>query len=233
MTSKDMLYDFKRKLNKLDSQQNRNLLIPEIDWLLNEAQELFVKMIAQPRVNFSPLRFEGSQRTTDDIKNVVEKEVIPVKNNIVELPKNYWHYVSSYCTLRKEDCEVKSKKTEIRKHKEDFENNPFESSSFEWRVINGVFNNKGIELFPATDFSVKEICMVYIRRLNYIHNAGNFGAGKYKLPSGEELSGFENCELPETTHREIVDIAVLLATGEIQSPDYSVKRDKLSLNQIN
>ena len=48
MTIQDMHYDFKKKLNKIDSQQNRNLLIPEIDWTLNEAQELFVKITAFP-----------------------------------------------------------------------------------------------------------------------------------------------------------------------------------------
>jgi hypothetical protein len=29
-----------------------------------------------------------------------------------------------------------------------------------------------------------------------------------------------------------VDIAVLLATGQLQIPDYQTKKDKLSLNQI-
>ena len=44
-----MHYDFKKKLNKIDSQQKKNLLIPEIDWTLNEAQNLYVDIIAQPR----------------------------------------------------------------------------------------------------------------------------------------------------------------------------------------
>jgi len=44
-----MHYDLKVKLNKVDSQQYRNLLIPEIDWALNEAQNIFIKNIAEPR----------------------------------------------------------------------------------------------------------------------------------------------------------------------------------------
>ena len=49
MTIQDMHYDFKKKLDKIDSQQNKNLLIPEIDWVLNEAQEMFVKIVAFPK----------------------------------------------------------------------------------------------------------------------------------------------------------------------------------------
>ena len=49
MSIKRMHYDLKVKLNKVDSQQYRNLLIPEIDWALNEAQNIFIKNIAEPR----------------------------------------------------------------------------------------------------------------------------------------------------------------------------------------
>ena len=62
MTISEMHYDFKKKLNKVDSEQNRNLLVPEIDWALNEAQELFIKMIVEPRQR-SFIGFEKSQRT--------------------------------------------------------------------------------------------------------------------------------------------------------------------------
>ena len=61
MNISEMHYDFKKKLNKVDSEQNRNLLVPEIDWALNEAQELFIKWISEPRQR-SYLGFEKSQR---------------------------------------------------------------------------------------------------------------------------------------------------------------------------
>ena len=50
MNIREMHYDVKKKINKLDSQQNRNLLIPEIDWALNEAMSLFIKMICLLRL---------------------------------------------------------------------------------------------------------------------------------------------------------------------------------------
>ena len=77
MTISEMHYDFKKKLNKVDSEQNRNLLVPEIDWALNEAQELFIKMVAEPRQR-SFLGFEKSQRTIDDIRTIVESEQVVI-----------------------------------------------------------------------------------------------------------------------------------------------------------
>ena len=51
MNVRGMHYDVKQKLNKVDSQQYRNLRVPEIDWKLNEAYEIFVKSVAEPRIN--------------------------------------------------------------------------------------------------------------------------------------------------------------------------------------
>ena len=67
----------------------------------------------------------------------------------------------------------------------------------------------------------------------YMHYAAGYGAtGRYNLPDGTLLEGSVNCELPDHTHREIVDIAVLLLTGELQIPDYQTKLIKLNLNNL-
>ena len=66
-----------------------------------------------------------------------------------------------------------------------------------------------------------------------MHYAQGFNAGTYTLPSGVVLSGSVNCELPDHTHREIVDIAVLILSGELQTNDLQVKQMKLSFNQLN
>ena len=69
MSIKRMHYDVKVKLNKVDSQQFRGLLIPEIDWALNEALGIFIKRIAEPRKIQQPFDFgfEKNQRYIDDI----------------------------------------------------------------------------------------------------------------------------------------------------------------------
>jgi len=97
MTIKEMHYDFKKKLNKVDSQQYKNLLVPEIDWTLNEAQELFVKMVAKPRTK-SYTGFELNQRTIDDIRTLVkDNQCFSVTGNTVALPSDYWNLVKAKC----------------------------------------------------------------------------------------------------------------------------------------
>lgn len=226
-----MHYDFKKKVNKIDSQKYRNLRIPEIDWVLNEAAELFVKMIAEPRLRTN-LGFETSQRSIDDIKNiVVTDEPINVTNNIVSLPTDYWYFAKGKVIMEKGDCKGVKGKLDVRQHDDDFEISPFDNSSFEWREVNGVFNKDGIKLYTE-NFTVTQVLLSYIRKLTYMHNAEDFNPAGYNLPSGTTLVGSFDCELSEHTHKEIVDIAVLITTGELESQGYQIKQSKLKMNGL-
>ena len=233
MTAKEMHLDFKRKFNKIDSQKNRNLLVPEIDLYLNEAEEIFIKLIAEPR-NKSNLGFETNQRTTDDIRTiVVTSTVVPnPTTKIVVLPAPYRYFVAGSSIISKGKCNNVPAKLSIIQHDDESENSPFDKSSFEWRQVNAVFNSDGLKVFTDGTFTVNNVNITYIRKTSYIHNAEDFRVGGYILPSGVALTGSVNCELPDHTHREIVDIAVMLASSELQTSDYQVKLNKLNLNQI-
>lgn len=234
MSIENMHYDFKRKFNKIDSQSNRNLLIPEIDWILNEAQGIFIKLVAQPRYQ-NHLGFETSSRTIEDIRSLVEPdyECNIVNGSIAELPEDYLFYVKSHALITGDKCSQKVyADLYIRQHDDDFINSSFDKSSYEWREVNGVFDKTGIKLFPE-NFEINSVILDYIRKPKYMHNAKNYGNGSYKLPSGEVLTGSQNCELPDHVHSEIVDIAVLIAAGDINTPDYAVKLNKVKLNQLN
>jgi len=228
VTIKDMHYDFKQKLNKLDSQQYRNLRIPEIDWKLNEAQELFVKMVAKPRSN-NLLGFETSQRTIDDIRELVCEHTAPINNDLVSLPADYWYFLGAKSLMKKGICKDFPGTIKIRQHDDEFESSPFDNSSFEWREVNGLFTKDGLKLHTDGTFENVTVVMDYIKKLNYIHNAEDFRAGGYNLPSGISLTGSEDCILPEGTHREIVDLAVLVTTGDLQIQD-QFKTAKVNLN---
>mgnify|MGYP000533670767 CR=1 FL=1 len=128
-----MHYDFKKKLNKVDSQQYRNFRVPEIDWVLNEAVEIFVKLIAKPRVS-NHLGFEVTQRTRDDIRTIVQEEddsnpIVGVNNNF-QLPDDYWHHISSSVLMQKQGCTDRKAKVFIRQQDDEFETSPFDKSSF-------------------------------------------------------------------------------------------------------
>lgn len=237
MTIGEMHYDFKQKWNKIDSQQNRNFKVPEIDWKLNEAYEIFVKSIAEPRVN-NHLGFEINQRSIDDIRTVVvnDFDITPVKLSDkvyqVTLPENYMFYVSANLIISRSDCQDRVARAYVRQHDDRFETSPFDDSSFEWKEVNIRFYDGGIKVFTDGTFDVKSFKLNYIRKHAYIHNAQAFLSGSYKMPgTGITLTGTQDCELPDHTHREIVDIAVLVTSGDLASPDYQLKQAKINLNQ--
>lgn len=232
-----MQYDFKQKLNKIDSQQNRNLRIPEIDWKLNEAIDIYIKSIAEPRTH-SNLGFEKKQRTIDDIRPLVKNNVeinatrLSDTEYFVELPLDYLFYVSSSSIVTKGTCRDKRCRNILRQHDDRHEESPFDKSNFEWRETNIRFYDRGIKIFTDGTFTINKIELNYIRKHAYVHNAQGFLPTKqYKLPDGTLLTGRQNCELPEHTHREIVDIAVLITTGDLGMPDYQIKESKIRLNQ--
>lgn len=232
MTTREMHYDFKKKFNKVDSQKNKNFLVPEIDWLLNEAAELFVKRVASPKTE-DGLGFETTQRIIDDIRTVVVPGTWePVVDNIIALPSDYNYYVRCRVKLSKGNCTGQEAPLYVREHRDLFEESTFYNGSFEWREVNGLFQSTGIQSFTDGTFTIDEAKLTYIRKMVYMHNAQDFGSGTYNHPSGEVLTGSVNCELPEHTHREIVDIAVMLAASEVQTSDLPAKASKLSFNQI-
>ena len=238
MTIKDMHYDFKKKLNKVDSQQYRNLLIPEIDWALNEAQNVFIDIVSEPRLR-TQLGFEKSQKNIDDIRTLVIPDLcstisntgtIP-EYNILTLPENYRYFIKGDVYITKGSCNKKVRITP-QEHDDEFEEDVFYKSSFEWKRVNALFVNTGLKIFSDGTFTHDRVCISYIKNPIYIHNAEDYRNGTYNLPGGQSLIGSVSCELPIHTHREIVDLAVMIISGELQIPDYQIKYAKLNLNNL-
>ena len=233
MTIQEMHYDFKMKLNKIDSEQYRNLRIPEIDWKLNEALEIFIKNNAEPyQVPF--YGFEKNQRSIDNIRPlVVENQLITLNGSVAPLPDDYMFYVSSYVIMKKGKCKDRKGRVLIKQHDDMFEESPFDRSSYEWSEINATFDSAGLRLYIPEGITLDGLHLTYIRKHAYIHNAQDFLPGsKYKLPNGIELTGRQNCELPDYTHREIVDIAVYIASMDLEQQTAQFKQSKLELNKL-
>lgn len=240
MHIREMHYDFKSKINKIDSQKTKNFLVPEIDWLLNEAQELFVKLIAEPRIK-KPEGFEVGQRTIDDIKTLIRKQffqnnqciaatLVDSKTYSVLLPNDYMFYTSSRAIATKGQCINKPLVVHIRQDDDLFQESVFDIASFEWRETNGLFSNQSLLVYTDGTFNISHVCLNYIKKPVYIHNAQDSAGGQYYLPDNTTLlTGSVNCELPAHVHREIVDLAVLIASGNINTPDYALKLQKIKM----
>jgi hypothetical protein len=245
MTIAEMHYDLKQKLNKIDSQQSVNLRIPEIDWKLNEAQEIFVKAIAEPRMYGSilaSLGFETTQRTIEDIRTIVVnqdavdeclavEEITGTSSYLAELPEDYWFYVSSNVYGRKNDCTNVLLHPMVIQHDDRAGDSMFDKPSFEWRECNIRFFKDGIRIFTDGTFAIENMCLNYIKKPVFMHNADATAAKTYTDLQGTPLTETKDCELPETCHREIVDIAVAIITGDLQLPDLQTKLNKLKFNQ--
>jgi len=126
---RDAHYDFKFKLNKIDSENYRNLEVPQIDWILNDAYNLFVRSYASPRTRrkLQEVGFEVNQRNIEDLKNLVVNSIDPIsstllreKEYIFELPDDYMIGLSSYVTIIKDSCEDTARLT-IRQHDDKFQ----------------------------------------------------------------------------------------------------------------
>ena len=236
MLIEEMHYDFKKKFNKIDSNQNRNLLVPEIDWVLNEAQNVFIDIVAEPRGR-SFLGFERTQKNIDDIKALVVNDqsltsFVPKEDNIIKLPSDYRYFIRGQAIVSKGSCSNVRARVHIQQHDDEFEISPFDKSSFEWREVNGLFTQEGLKLYTDGTFTIKGMLLSYIRKPLFMHNAKDFRGGKYRTPSGKLLEGKQDCELSEQCCREIVDIAVAISAGEIQAADYQIKYGKLGLNNL-
>lgn len=230
MNAAEMHYDFKQKLNKLDSQQNRNLLIPEIDTLLNEAQELFIKLIAQPRAS-QHLGFEVKQTTIDDIRSVVVPDAtLTIADSIATLPTDYMYFVKAKAKIKKGQCPTVECTLTIRQHDDEFDN-PFDESSYDWRVLNALFVNNGLKLFPK-GFTVEQVLLSYIKKPRRIHFAQGYSVSGYTGLDGVVYTGTQSCELPNQTHSEIVDLAVLLASMNMEMQASQFKSSKINLLSI-
>lgn len=237
MNIKEMHYDFKMKINKVDSQQYRNLRVPEIDWKINEAIKLFTKIVAEPK-SATRLGFELSQSLIDTVRTLVTDSanlvLVEEKTNfsVFTLPTDYFAYVSaSEVELEKGSCTVLAEKVIIRQHDDDFQSSEFDKSNFLWREVNARFFSRGLKVFSSEDFSVKSFEMDYIKIPLAVNNCESYPGGTYTTLAGNVLTTNVDCDLPTMCHGEVIDLAVAITIGDL-TPDYQIKKDKLNYNQL-
>ena len=232
MSIEEMHYDFKSKFNKIDSQGNRNLIIPEIDSVLNSALEIFVENVAFPRKSDVNIKgFEKNTRNTEEIRPLVTTARFTKSGDYFLIPANYWYYVKSEASCTKGACTNKICSTIVRQHDDSF-NTTFNKSSFEWREINITFDLNGIKTY-SEGFTVDTLDVTYLKKHLFIHNAAGYNGNTYTRLNGTVLTGTQDCLLPENTHKYIVDIAVQLTSINLNSGNPQVDNLRTNLNILN
>lgn len=249
MNVQEMHYDFKIKFNKLDSNDYRDFQIPEIDWLLNEAQELFLKQRYGIN-NTSQKGFEGNQKRIDDLRNLVMKNISLPGTQVISdpvsyeatLPSDYIFAIRVQAIANNATCGDKTLICKPTQH-DDLSNcllDPNYKPSYEWGempIVYGTLSANTADanrIFGYTDgsFSVVSFTLDYLREPKRIAFPSGVPGGQYIYPDGvTTVTTDQDCELPEHAHREIVDIAVLISAGDINHPGYQVKMAKIGMNE--
>lgn len=247
MTIQEAHYDFKIKIDKVDSLKKRNFLTHEIDWILNEGELLFMKQRYGIN-NVKQEAFELTSKRKTDLRTLQVKSperqpgLVPVTSHVgvYEIKLSDLLYKPAVFTnmtikVQKNGCEKIIRDVKPVEHDDlnPYLTNDFYSPSLNWS--RGIYvHGQGAEAEGSLYFYTNEkyeIIEVYPEYLKMPKRVwyGNYDSldGIYKI--GNQAVTFE---LPEFVHNEIVDLAVAECSRIIESPDFfQLKSQKLQTNE--
>lgn len=235
MDVKSMHYEFKLKLDRIDTLSNPDFNAAEIDWLLNEAQLLLVKQRFTQNNN-QRSGFETSQKRIDDLSTLVvkypEQDGVTPTNNSVDLSLLKFPYLflirGDVDIILNDNC-IKRVSLKYVQHDDLSEalRDPFHKSSLDYILYTigktKDTNSSSVYIYPDKYVLSK----VYLEYLKYPRR---ISLGGYKFIDGSITTNVD-CELPEQIHSEIIDLAVTLASMNIENPEYiQLKNSKIQIN---
>lgn len=213
MTVTEMHRSFRFSLDKLDALNYPNFLPEEINLLLNQAQDRYVKQrygLTNPKRD----GFEEIQKRTEDLKELVQPaNLAPLAystNNIDTnarffiLPLDHWFIIQERVEITYLDCNGDTVDTLV-------EVRPTQHVEFD-KVIKDAFKQpdktKVLRLMEngQVEIVADSTSTLVSYRLRYI-----------KKPVRIDLATLVDCELSDHTHQEIVDEAIKVALEGIEA----------------
>ncbi len=242
MTVQEAHYSFKLAIDRIDTMSNPDLNRAEIDWLLYQAELLFIKQRYSELSNPKRRGFESTQKRVDDLASLVVKYplqpgITPTANSgdsltveLSDLSYPYLHLVAAFADVEiSSDC-IKKVPLKFTQHDDYRESllDPFNSPSLEFIPYNQGYSGDGIVsslyLYPG-DLNVTSVYVEYIRKPTRVFYGG------YTYIDGNTYSP-TSFETPEHTHEEIIDLAAQLAALNIENPEYiQLKNLKVSISE--
>lgn len=248
MTVQEMHYDFKFKFDKVDSLDKPNFTPAEIDWILNEAQNLVLKTKYSGN-NAQRTGFEVSQKRIDDLKTLHIKSptqqqpgLVPVQSvgdlyevKLSGLAFPYFVLTRGRALVTKDGCGSKVISLESTQTDDlnDVEGSPFSKPSYQWGELPITFgrsdsaaNDDGSIYFDTQgEFTVDEVYLDYLKLPSKIY------LGTYTYIDGTTPVQ-SACELPEAVHSEVVDRAVAEVSRIVEDARFvQFRTDKLNFNE--
>jgi hypothetical protein len=212
MTAQEMHDAFKFGLDKFDSLNYPNFEPAEIDLLLNQGQDTFVKQ-RYGFTNHKKTSFEETQKRTEDLKNIVVRYnalAFINPNNInpdaayFQLPPDHWLIVQELAEITYPDCRGANvtKKVFVKaiQHNDYSKliDNPFEKPDKD-NVLR-LMDYGYVELLAGPGISINGYYLTYI-----------------KQPVRINLTNNITCELSDMVHQEVVNTAIQIALEGIEA----------------
>ena len=225
---KELHFAFDLGMDRFGTFSKENFNKAEKDWLLNEAQMIFLKRRTSPRNNRNE-GFEASQKRIDDLSTLVIKYplqpgLVPTLDSGVyiidfsDLLYTYYQLIDAYVDIILSNNCLKTVPLKFIQHddirtvlRDPFNNASLESIPYNLgRSLTGT--GSSMFLYP-NQFTISKVYPEYIKlptKVSY---------GNYVYIDGVTYPE-ATLELPEHTHSEIVDIACQIAALNIESPEY-------------
>ncbi len=249
MTVEEMHYEFMVRFNSQSSEQQKSYLIPEVDQLLNNAMDMFINSKVYPRFSQIGSAVESTNRIIDDLRTIITTKNVHVNtvgdygeieldrllnpDGVTPLDVNLKYLISAIAFVSCDGCnnnEPEEMQVNIFRHYDKILNNTIYNTSYNWKEIIAIIEDNKLKLYlKDPNYTTNLICananIKFIRKPLRICNGANFGTGYYL---GSVLCNTtDDCELPENTHNEIVDLAVMLAARNVSSSTMPIKQQSL------
>jgi hypothetical protein len=230
MTVAQMHPSFRFGMDKLDSVNYPNFLTEEIDLLLNQAQERFVKQ-RYGVTNMKHTSFEETQKRTEDLKELIRDITItPIAFSVsnisskalfYNLPADHWFTIQERIIQTCDKCNDFTMYEEVPQGDGSVELVLRNVKYAEVRPIQHLEFDKIInDAFKAPDYD-KVIRLMYENKSEIItatYCRSLFYKMRYiKKPVTIDFTTSTDCELSEHTHQEIVDMAIQIALEGIEA----------------
>lgn len=226
MTIQEMHIEYKERLDKSSSSSFPELLVEHQDLFLNNAIQNFVKL-RYGRNNIYKAGVEEIQKRTDDLRTLVvtnypqittvTTETNTVKASLTTLYSDealttlttdkYWFFLNGRSRTVKFGCLSQYHSIRIYNHDDinSILKNPFKKPRFD--EIVGYFEKGDLYLVTDGTFTIDKAKITYIKKPAVV----KYGS-LYPTPSANV-----DCDLPEHTHTEIINLAVLLTLENLES----------------
>ena len=197
---------FKFGMDKLDSLNYPNFLPIEIDLLLNQAQDRFVKQ-RYSRNNSKKESFEETQKRTEDLKNITINALLtPLPNAIdnidpnavfVILPSDHLFIIQERADIVYTDCTGNATVYTAQVK-------PTQHSEFTSKILDPFKKPNSTKVFRLMEKGRVELVsdgsVISLYRLRYI-----------KQPVQMDITIPTDCELSAHCHQEIINLAIQIA----------------------